>query len=93
MEEEKYLNICKEYITESRLLSVISKIVKISDKDFGKVLGLFIQDLINDFIKEYITDIDKINDIDKFNFKKIKQYLNKIIIEWLRPKFIQLINE
>ena len=92
-EEEKYLNICQEYITESRLLSVISKIGKISDKDFGKVLGLFIQDLINDFNKEYKSDIDKINDIDKFNFKKIKQYLNKIIIEWLRPKFIQLINE
>ena len=93
-EEEKYLNILQEYITKSRLYSVTSKIGTISDKDFGKVLGLFIKDILNDFNKEYgdeISLLEKNTLIDEFNFKKIKVELQKIITEWIRPYFIELL--
>lgn len=95
LEEEKYLNILQEFITESRLYSVISKIGNdITDNDFGKILGLFVQDLIKDFNKEYFQEIELLNQTkseDEFDFKKLKQHLTKIIVAWFKPKFINLI--
>lgn len=53
------------YITENRLSNVISKIGAITSKDFGKVVGLLIQDAIEDYqfevmnngsLKEFVGD-------------------------------------
>lgn len=46
------------YVTENRLNNVISKIGEITPKDFGRILGMFNKDVIEDFIKDYhdITD-------------------------------------
>lgn len=93
--EKKYFNIICEYITESRLCSVISKIGEIDNKMFGKVQGLFVQDILNDFKKEYGEEIDKLEkelDVDSFNFKKVQSSLQKEAGDFFRPKFVDIIN-
>lgn len=50
------------FITENRLNNVISKIGAITEKDFGKVLGLFNKDILEDFQKdfgEFMEELDK----------------------------------
>ncbi len=84
-----------EYRTESRLYSVLSKIGNITNKDFGKILGLFIQDLLNDFNKENLEEVKILqeqNDINQFNFKKIMKKLQENIKDWIRPFFIDNIS-
>ena len=46
------------YVTENRLNNVLSKIGEVSQKDFGRVLGMFNKDVVEDFFKDYhkITD-------------------------------------
>ena len=39
--------------------NVISKIGTVSDKEFGKLQGLFTKDTLDDFWKDNSTDIDK----------------------------------
>jgi len=41
------------------LRNVISKIGTVSDKEFGKLQGLFTKDTLDDFWKDNSTDIDK----------------------------------
>jgi len=42
-----------QYINENRLNNVLSHIGVIKQKDFGKVCGLFAQDVILDYLKDY----------------------------------------
>jgi Rnl2 family RNA ligase len=94
--ELKYFELYREFITESRLLSVISKIGNVNNKAFGMILGMFMKDLYNDFDKEYGEEIKKLEDtlsVDEFNLAKTKKELAKEIIEFIRPIFIQHINE
>src|SRR5690606_4752298 len=42
----------RQFINENRLRSVISKVGEISNKDFGKLMGLFTKDMIEDFMKD-----------------------------------------
>lgn len=48
-----------EYLNENRLNSVISKIGEVSNKDFGKLQGLLIQDALEDFNNEDYQKLDK----------------------------------
>ena len=40
------------YVTESRVVSVISKIGEVGTKDFQRILGLTVQDAIEDYEKD-----------------------------------------
>lgn len=40
------------YVTENRLKNVLSKMEKITDKDFGRIVGLMNRDVIEDFLKD-----------------------------------------
>lgn len=46
------------YVTENRLNNVVSKIGEVTQKDSGKLLGMFSKDVVEDFLKDYheITD-------------------------------------
>jgi Rnl2 family RNA ligase len=44
--------IAEQYVCEARLRNVLSKVGEVSDKMFGKILGLFTKDVLEDFIKE-----------------------------------------
>lgn len=88
--ELKILSIMNEYITESRFMSVISKNPITSDKEFGKILGLFTKDLINDVLKENEDIALKINSSDEINFKQITKIIQKEIVTFIKPLFFNL---
>ena len=48
-----------EYLNENRLNSVISKIGEVTNKDFGKLQGLLIQDALEEFNNEEYESLDK----------------------------------
>lgn len=46
------INKAQQFINDNRLRNVISKVGTITDKDFGKLMGLFTKDIIEDFTKD-----------------------------------------
>lgn len=94
--EQKYYNIYREFITESRLYSVFSKVGQINDKSFGLLLGMFMKDLTEDFNKEYGDEIKKLEcslSMDEFNNSKIRKLLSKEVSGFIKPLFVKKINE
>ena len=68
--------LCEEifkYITENRLQNVISKIGTITPKDYGKLLGLYCKDTLEDFLKSHKTEYEQ---LEKFESKAINKFLN-----------------
>jgi hypothetical protein len=63
------------YLVESRLNAVISKEKELTQKDFGRIMGLFMQDAINDFTEDAIKDEEDLdlNDDEEFNLKKMAE--------------------
>lgn len=94
--EQKYCNIYREYITESRMYSIFSKIEEINEKSFGKILGLFMKDLYDDFEKEYGEETHKLEcelSVDDFNLSKVRKIIAKEVSDFIRPIFVQKLNE
>ena len=80
-------NLMKEasaYITKNRLHNVISKIGEITQKDMGKLLGLFGKDVLDDFLKDYQSDYET---LEKKEQKTINKYLNAEAAKLLRVYF------
>ena len=71
------------YVTENRLNNVLSKIGEVSPKDFGKVLGMFNKDVVEDFLKDYhqITD-----ELEKKELKIITKSFAKTANELVKSK-------
>ena len=68
--------LCEEifkYITENRLQNVISKIGTITPKDYGKLLGLYCKDTLEDFLKSHKSEYEQ---LEKFESKAINKFLN-----------------
>jgi Rnl2 family RNA ligase len=57
-EGERKFNEAVKYVTENRLRNVLSHIGEVTNKDFGKVMGLFIKDVMEEFSKECGEDFD-----------------------------------
>lgn len=75
----------KKYVTENRLNNVISKIGEFEPKMIGKVIGLFSQDILEDFEK----DFPKIfTTIEKGEQKRINKKLNSLVIETVNEELI-----
>lgn len=75
-----------QYINENRLSNVISHIGTIEQKDFGKVNGLFIQDVIVDYMKEYeILE-------DKKEWKLVSKKVNGLCAEVLRGNWLNILD-
>ena len=94
--ELKYFECYREFITESRVMSVISKIGKVNTKAFGMILGMYMKDLYNDFDKEYGDEVKKLEDtlsVNEFNLAKAKKELAKEVAEAIRPIFLKYLNE
>ncbi|UIS65714.1 RNA ligase 2 [Enterobacter phage vB_EclM_Q7622] len=74
------------YATLNRVNNVISKIGQISPKDFGKVMGLTVQDILEEAGREeiFITDADQ-PDVVK---KELVTYVQGVI----RPVWIELVS-
>lgn len=64
------------YVTENRLANVVSHIGEVHfPKDFGKVMGLFSKDVLDDFLKEHGSAYTA---LDKCEQKSLNKELNKL---------------
>ncbi len=70
-----------DYVTENRLNNVTSKIGEVSIKDFGKVLGMFNKDVVEDFLKDHQTEYDALS---KKEMKMITKSFNKTAMEMIK---------
>jgi len=86
-ELEGHLVEINTYVTENRLRNVLSKMEKITDKDFGKILGIFMRDVFEECLKD-----DKFNDLSKTNRKILSKFVNKEIALLIRKNFLNIIN-
>ena len=65
----------QQYISKNRLSNVISKIGEVHpEKDFGKLLGMFNKDILNDFLKEY--DLNYLA-LENNENKSVNKFINK----------------
>lgn len=69
--QELYEELCT-YVTSNRLQNVISKIGNVSPEDFGKLMGLFNQDVLGEFHDEYG---ESFNELEKKEQKRIRKLL------------------
>ena len=64
------------YVTENRLINVVSHIGEVNfPKDFGRVMGLFSKDVLNDFLKEHGGSYTA---LDKCEQKSLNKEINKL---------------
>lgn len=87
-EESELLNNLLEYSTPQRVSNVISKIGTVTNKDFGKILGLTTQDLLEEFEKENDVDVKVIAERDWKQFLKL---LTAEVTKEVRSQFLQII--
>jgi len=77
----------KAYITENRLDNVLSKIGEVTIKDFGKVLGLFNKDILEDFQKDYE---EVLATLEKKEQKSINKSLGGVTAKIVRTRLVSL---
>lgn len=85
-EESDLLNELLKYSTEQRVSNVISKIGQVTNKDFGKILGLTVQDILEEFSKD--------NDYDakahaESNWKQFNKLLSAEVGKTVRSEFVK----
>lgn len=88
-DEQKILDVYLSFITENRLKNVISKVGLVTQKDFGKLMGLFQKDAYDDFIKDNSKEY---LDLDKDKQGKIKREFGKTCAELIRKNFLDIID-
>lgn len=80
------LNSILEYNTEQRVCNVVSKFGQVTNKDFGKILGLTVQDILEDFTKETERD-PKVEAED--NWKQFNKLLSNEVGKTVRVEFLK----
>jgi len=70
-----------DYVTLNRLNNVVSKIGTVTPKEFGKVIGLFSKDVLEDFHKDYSQEYES---LEKKEQKMLTKSLNKLASELVR---------
>ena len=84
--EQALINEVLAYNTSQRVGNVISKIGQITNKDFPKILGLTIQDILEDFQKETSTDVKK---VAEENYKLWSKSLQNEVTKTVREEFVK----
>lgn len=85
---KKALAEAADYVNENRLRNVLSKLGDVTQKDFGKLLGMMIKDVVEDYVK----DFDTLDSLDKADRKKFNKELGKDIGNLIRPNFLNIID-
>ena len=57
------------YVTENRLNNVLSKVGQVTIKDFGKVMGMFSKDIVEDFSKDYQEVLSELESYKKMGMR------------------------
>lgn len=77
------------YVTDSRVVSVISKIGKVGTKDFQRILGLTVQDAIEEYEKD--TEVN-VKDVCEDEWKAVLKMLNGLSAHIVRSEFVKHID-
>ena len=77
------------FINENRLKNVISHGDTITQKDFGKLMGLLSQDAFSDFLKDYKEPFELL-ELKEQN--QVKKLMNKEAGDVIRPNFVDIID-
>jgi len=76
----------ESYVTENRLTNVVSHIGEVHvPKDFGKIMGLFSKDVLDDFLKEHGGDY---SGLEKSEQKLLNKELNKLATSLVRKVYM-----
>ena len=82
------LNGLLEYVNDNRVLSAISKHGTVTSKDFGKILGMIMQDIFEDAASDGF-EMSQAKDMD--NWKGINKALQKEVQDCVRETFVRVI--
>ncbi|THV57837.1 RNA ligase, Rnl2 family [Chryseobacterium candidae] len=77
----------QKYATANRLNNVVSKIGEFEPKMIGKVIGLFSQDILEDFQKDFPAAFTA---IEKEEQKRINKKLNSLVIDFIKEELMTL---
>jgi len=88
-EVAKVVQIYDEYVTENRLRNVISHIGEITNKDFGKLMKEFTQDIREDALKDCP---DLLDGIEKSSIRDVNKVLNKYCSSLIKSNFVNIID-
>ncbi|WP_276963994.1 RNA ligase, Rnl2 family [Chryseobacterium sp.] len=77
----------QKYATANRLNNVLSKIGEFEHKMIGKVIGLFSQDILEDFQKDFPAAFTA---IEKEEQKRINKKLNSLVIDFIKEELMTL---
>jgi len=88
-EVQEAINIAAGYITENRLRNVLSHIGSVSQKEFGKVIGAFSQDVLADFEKE---NADLLKDFERDELNTVNKSVGKESANLIRANFLNIID-
>ncbi|ASZ76428.1 RNA ligase [Proteus phage PM2] len=84
-DDQELVNTATAYITKQRLSNVLSHIGEVKTKDFGKVQGLMMQDILKDMLKDG-------NDILEYDDPSlIKKAIQKEVQEFIRKDWVNII--
>jgi Rnl2 family RNA ligase len=86
--ESALMNELLTYNTEQRVSNVISKIGQVTNKDFGKILGLTVQDIFEEFTKE--TERDPKVEAEN-NWKQFVKLLQAEVGKTVRSEFLKVL--
>ncbi|SHG66105.1 RNA ligase, Rnl2 family [Chryseobacterium sp. OV279] len=77
----------QRYATVNRLHNVVSKVGEFEPKMIGKIIGLFAQDILEDFGKDFP---DAFTSVEKDEQKRINKKLNTLVIDFIKEEFMTL---
>ena len=82
------LVVVESYVTENRLNNVISKVGNIFvPKDFGRLIGLFSKDILEDFLKEHESEYAL---VEKSEQKILNRHINKLAIQLIKKVYMNM---
>lgn len=87
-EMNMYSDLC-DLVTENRLRNVLSHIGPVTDKMFGKVQGLFMKDVMEEYKKD---NSEKLNSLSLSRKKVIQKNVNQKVQELVRKNFRDIID-
>lgn len=88
-DESALLNEIIAYNTEQRVSNVISKIGVVTNKDFGRILGLTTQDILEEFTKD--TERDPKKEAET-NWKQFLKLLQAEVGKTVREQFVKALD-
>jgi len=88
-EAKRVIQIADEYITENRLRNVLSHMGEITQKDFGKVMGAFAQDVRKDVLGDDPEIFDK---VEEDEIKRVNKTINNACAGLIKKNFVNIID-